>query len=145
MRRFFNKLVAGVVIAIMVFAALALINKMALKASFDCSHPAISKFFTKEPTCTENGTYDKVCSVCNATLEKNLTYKALGHSYTKATTENGKVKNLLCDRCGKSIDFTSTKNEKSCKHDNVITVNVKNQIVRTMAIPETKSVQTVEK
>ena len=126
MRRFFNKLVTGVMVATMAFTALAPVTTMAAEASFDCDHPAISRYFTKEPTCTEDGTYDKICSICGVTLEKGLTYKALGHSYTEATTENGKVKNLLCERCGKSIDFTPTKDEKSCKHDNVITVNAKN-------------------
>ena len=126
MRRFFNKLAAGVMVATMAFTALAPVTTMAAEASFDCDHPAISRSFTKEPTCTEDGTYDKICSICGVTLEKGLTYKALGHSYTEATTENGKVKNLLCERCGKSVDFTPTKDEKSCKHDNVITVNAKN-------------------
>lgn len=38
MRRFFNKLATGVMVATMAFTALAPVTTMAAEASFDCDH-----------------------------------------------------------------------------------------------------------
>lgn len=107
----------------MLTAVMPTIPVFAAEGPFACNHPETGMEITKNATCTADGTYNEVCSICGITLKKGLTYKALGHSYSKAAIKNGKIQTLSCDRCGKTEDFTPCANETICTHGNTKRVN----------------------
>lgn len=109
--------------AMMLTAVMPTIPVFAAEGPFACNHPETGMEITKNATCTADGIYNEVCSICGITLKKGLTYKALGHSYSKAAIKNGKIQTLSCDRCGKTEDFTPCANETICTHGNTKRVN----------------------
>ena len=110
--------------AMMLTAMMPTAPVFAAEESSVCNHLETEKKVTKEPTCTKDGMYDEVCSICGITLEKGLTYRALGHSFTKADIGKGKYKcpanrqvlSLICERCGKTERFKPTDTNGSCGH-----------------------------
>lgn len=123
MRKTFNKLAAGALVAVMAITSLAPIPTFAAEGIFDCDHPAISRSITKNPTCTEDGLCNKICTICGVILEKDIVYPATGHTFNKATYENNKVKTLTCSNCNTVENFTASINEDACAHSKTANVN----------------------
>lgn len=121
--KIFNKLATGALVAVMALTALAPISTFAAEGPFACDHPAFSKSITKNPTCTENGLYNKVCAICGVTLERDIVYPAIGHTFNKATYEDNKVKSLTCSNCNVTQNFTASINEDVCVHPKTANVN----------------------
>ena len=114
MRRFFNKLATGVMVATMAFTALAPVTTMAAEA---CSHQNIEEVFTKKPTCTEGGIYDEVCEDCGKHIVTGLTSDPTGHYYGNIEIKNNKVINFVCTNCGDKQQFTPIVEESVCMHN----------------------------
>ena len=61
------------------------------------SHEWQTLQLVKEPTCTEAGEKEIVCTVCVS--KKTETIAALGHDFSTEYVPNGDVHSLLCSRC----------------------------------------------
>ena len=75
--------------------------------------------YTKQPTCTETGTADKVCSDCGKTIESGVSVPATGHTWVdhgeeKATcSAKGHSAYKSCSTCGAEEGKTETEIDAS--------------------------------
>ena len=78
----------------------------------ECQHPTTEEVVTKNPTCTETGLKNIVCSDCKEVLQADVEVPKLGHNYVPTVTdptctEDGYT-TYQCSRCPSSYkaDYT---------------------------------------
>lgn len=57
--------------AMMLTAVMPTIPVFAAEGPFACNHPETGMEITKNATCTADGIYNEVCSICGITLKKD--------------------------------------------------------------------------
>lgn len=106
MRRFFNKLVTGVMVATMAFTALAPVTTMAAEASFDCDHhfrtATYENGYMKTRTCDDCGYTENFVPTADAKSCKHDSQSCY-NTIIWDCTHDGKYPDWVCNECGKII------------------------------------------
>lgn len=106
MRRFFNKLATGVMVATMAFTALAPVTTMAAEASFDCDHhfrtATYENGYMKTRTCDDCGYTENFVPTTDAKSCKH-DLQSCYNTIIWDCTHDGKYPDWVCNECGKII------------------------------------------
>lgn len=114
------------IIAVIMIVTAAVPTFAAEEAEITCKHDQGNYYkYTKAPTCTEDGTMDLFCWVCDKLLKKGEVFPATGHDFSKVevikvttATEKGILRET-CTGCGESKDVELKNDPEKCAHNNV--------------------------